>query len=37
MTYQYVEVPNGNHGNVITIGMPDIYAFFARHSKPASR
>jgi predicted peptidase len=37
MTYQYIEVPGGDHGNVIGIGMPDIFAFFARHSKPASR
>jgi predicted esterase len=37
MTYQYIEVPNGDHGNVIAIGMPDIFAFFAKHSKPASR
>jgi poly(3-hydroxybutyrate) depolymerase len=37
MTYQYIEVPKGDHGNVITIGMPDIFAFFAKHSKPASR
>jgi poly(3-hydroxybutyrate) depolymerase len=37
MTYQYIEVPKGDHGNVITIGMPDIFAFFAQHSKPASR
>jgi poly(3-hydroxybutyrate) depolymerase len=37
MTYQYIEVPKGDHGNVITIGMPDIFAFFAKHSKPVSR
>jgi predicted esterase len=37
MTYRYIEVPNGDHGNVIAIGMPDIFAFFAKHSKPASR
>lgn len=37
MTHQYIEVPGGDHGNVISIGMPDIFAFFAQHSKPASR
>jgi predicted peptidase len=37
MTYQYIEVPGGDHGNVISIGMPDIFAFFAKHSKPESR
>jgi poly(3-hydroxybutyrate) depolymerase len=37
MSYKYREVPGGDHGNVISIGMPDIFAFFAEHSKPASR
>lgn len=37
MTHQYIEVPGGDHGNVIGIGMPDIFTFFAKHSKPASR
>jgi predicted esterase len=37
MTYQYVEVPGGDHGNVISIGMPDIFKFFGSHSKPAGR
>jgi predicted peptidase len=37
MTHQYIEVPGGDHGNVIGIGMPDIFKFFAQHSKPASR
>jgi predicted peptidase len=36
MTYQYVEVPGGTHGSVLTSGAPDIFAFFAKHSK-ASR
>lgn len=35
MTHEYVEVAGGDHGNVITIGMPDIFAFFDEHSKPA--
>jgi predicted esterase len=33
MTHEYHEIPNGDHGNVIGIGMPDIFKFFARHSK----
>jgi predicted peptidase len=33
MTHEYLEIPGGDHGNVITIGMPDIFAFFNRHSK----
>jgi predicted esterase len=35
MTHQYIEVPGGDHGNVIGIGMPDIFTFFGNHSKPA--
>jgi predicted esterase len=37
MTHEYHEIPNGDHGNVITIGMPDIFAFFGKHAKPAAR
>ena len=33
MTYQYIEVPGGDHGSVLTSGAPDIFAFFAKHSK----
>ena len=33
MTHQYVEVPGGDHGSVLTTGAPDIFAFFAKHSK----
>ena len=33
MSYQYVEVPGGTHGSVLTTGAPDIFAFFATHSK----
>jgi predicted esterase len=35
MTHEYLEVAGGDHGNVIAIGMPDIFAFFDKHSKPA--
>ena len=37
MTHQYIEVPGGDHGNVISIGMPDIFSFFGTHSKSAPR
>jgi predicted peptidase len=33
MTYQYIEVPGGTHGSVITSGQPDIFAFFAKYTK----
>jgi predicted esterase len=33
MTHQYVEVPGGDHGSVLTSGAPDIFAFFAKHKK----
>lgn len=37
MAYQYIEVAGGDHGSVISGSMPDIFAFFAKHSKAASR
>jgi predicted esterase len=37
MPYQYIEVAGGDHGSVISGSMPDIFAFFAKHSKSASR
>jgi poly(3-hydroxybutyrate) depolymerase len=33
MTYEYLEIPGGDHGNVIPMGMPNIFAFFAAHTK----
>lgn len=36
MTHEYKEIAGADHGNVISIGMPDIFAFFAKHSKPAA-
>ena len=33
MTHEYHEIPGGGHGDVISIGMPDIFAFFGRHSR----
>lgn len=31
--HQYVEVAGGDHGSVLTTGAPDIFGFFAKHSK----
>jgi len=33
MTHEYHEIPGGTHGSVIATGMPDIFAFFAKHTK----
>lgn len=33
MTYEYKEIPGGDHGGVITDGMQPIFEFFAKHSK----
>jgi predicted esterase len=33
MNYQYIEVPGGDHGSVISSHQADIFAFFARHSR----
>jgi poly(3-hydroxybutyrate) depolymerase len=35
MTHEYVEVPGGDHGSVLTTGAADIFAFFAKHTKAA--
>jgi predicted peptidase len=35
MTHQYIEVPGGDHGSVISSHQAEIYAFFAKYSKPA--
>ena len=37
MTYEYNEMPGVTHGPVIEDALPSIYAFFAKHSKTASR
>ena len=34
LNYEYVELPGIDHGPVITASQKDIYAFFARHTKP---
>jgi predicted peptidase len=33
ITHKYVEVQGGDHGSVLTTGAPEIFAFFAEHSK----
>jgi predicted esterase len=33
MTHEYHEIPGGTHGSVIATGMPDIFAFFAVHTR----
>ncbi len=32
-TYQYIEVPDGDHGTVIGSHQAGIFAFFAKHSR----
>jgi len=36
MTYEYDEMPGLSHGPIIEGGLPSVYAFFAKHSKPAT-
>jgi hypothetical protein len=31
--YQYIEVPGGDHGTVITSHQAEVFAFFAGHSR----
>ncbi|HKB35703.1 MAG TPA: alpha/beta hydrolase [Gemmataceae bacterium] len=33
MTYEYVEIPGGGHGDVVTTGMPKIFEFFEKQKK----
>jgi predicted esterase len=33
MTYEYHEIPGGDHGSAVTEGMPAIFAFFGKQSK----
>ena len=33
MKHQYIEVPGGDHGSVITSHQPDVFAFFAKYSR----
>jgi dipeptidyl aminopeptidase/acylaminoacyl peptidase len=33
MDYEYVEVPGASHGPIIEAGMPQIFKYFAAHTK----
>ena len=37
MNYEYKEYPGVTHGPIMAASMEAIYAFFAKHSKPAAR
>jgi len=37
MNVEYKEYPGVTHGPIMGASMPDIYAFFAKHSRPATR
>ena len=37
MDYEYKEYPGLSHGPIMAGSMADIYAYFAKHSKPATR
>jgi alpha-beta hydrolase superfamily lysophospholipase len=37
MPYEYHEIPGGDHGSVLSSGMPDIFKFFDKHSKPEKK
>jgi predicted peptidase len=37
LNYEYREYPGLSHGPIMSGSMADIYAFFAKHSKPAAR
>jgi dipeptidyl aminopeptidase/acylaminoacyl peptidase len=33
MTYEYLELPDADHGSVIQAGVPKIFAFFDQYAK----
>jgi dipeptidyl aminopeptidase/acylaminoacyl peptidase len=33
MKFEYIEIPDGDHGTVISGGMPNIFKFFGEHLK----
>jgi poly(3-hydroxybutyrate) depolymerase len=37
MNYEYKEYPGVTHGPIIEAAMPDIFAFFGKHSRPAAK
>ena len=34
MTYEYKELPGVDHGSVINAGIPEVFKFFAKYTKP---
>jgi dipeptidyl aminopeptidase/acylaminoacyl peptidase len=37
MKHEYIELPDGDHGTVISGGMPNIFKFFADHPKTGAQ
>ncbi len=35
MSYEYLELPGANHGEVIELGMSNVFAFFAKQIRAA--
>jgi hypothetical protein len=35
MNHEYKEIAGANHGSVIDLAMPDIFAFFKKHTRPS--
>jgi dipeptidyl aminopeptidase/acylaminoacyl peptidase len=33
LTHEYIEMPDRDHGTIIADGMPDIFRFFAAHTR----
>ncbi len=33
VTHQYTEMPGGDHGSVLTAGVPEVIAFFGKHAR----
>ena len=33
MTHDYIEMPDGDHGNIIAPNMPKIFDFFDKHKR----
>jgi predicted peptidase len=37
ITHKYIEEEGGDHGSVMTTGTPEIFAFFAQHTRKPAR
>jgi acetyl esterase/lipase len=37
VAHEYIEKPGLDHGTIILGAMPDVFAFFSKHVKPAQR